>query len=124
MKIAVACNSEGIVGHFGFCEQFAVYEFLGDYTKIESKTMVPAGERGHEKRAALLQGQDAMMVLCDGMGPDARSALLELGIMPVVGYRGDADVGAELLVQGKISITRQSCDSCGGNCGSDGSCGG
>lgn len=122
MKIAVACKDDHVT-HFGFCDAFAIYEFKGDYSTPVGKEIVPTeGKRGHSVLTEILNSHDVAMVLCDGMGPDSRNALLDFGIMPVAGYQGEADTGAIELMRGNIPITQSSCDSCGGNC-SSGRCG-
>ncbi len=123
MKVAVACKDGNCVASFGSCEAFAIYDFKGDYSAPKSKTVLSTeGLQGHAARIELLDQNDVAMVLCDGMGPEARKGLLDIPIMPVSGYQGEADRGAVGLMNGEIPLTQSACDSCGGDC-SSGHCG-
>ena len=97
MKIAVAYNNGEIHGHFGHCGMFAVYEY-GEYVSDCRKTLVETGDRsGHQAMADLMKELDVAAVIVGNMGPEAKAALLAYGIVPVVGYSGDADRGRLLL---------------------------
>ncbi len=132
MKIAVAYDKGEIFGHFGHCEMFAIYEY-GEYVTDCVKRLVPTeGRSGHQAMADLMREQGVDAVIVGNMGPEAKAALLSFGIVPVVGYSGDADTAADLLVTGQLPINPGEgggC-SCGGSChcGEDGgegcSCGG
>lgn len=123
MKVAVAYHNGEIFGHFGHCEMFAIYEY-GEYVTDCKKTLVETGERqGHQAMADLMKEQGVDAVIVGNMGPEAKAALLGYGIVPVVGYSGDADTASDLLVTGQLPVAPGneygSC-SCGGGC----SCGG
>lgn len=126
MKVAVAYNNGEIHGHFGHCEMFAVYEY-GEYVTDCQKTLVETGERqGHQAMADLMKEQGVEAVIAGNMGPEAKTALLSYGIIPIVGYSGDADTAADLLVTGQLPVASGS--ECGGGCscgcgGDHGSCG-
>ncbi|MBO5555763.1 MAG: NifB/NifX family molybdenum-iron cluster-binding protein, partial [Oscillospiraceae bacterium] len=118
MKVAVAYDNGEIYGHFGHCDTFAVYEY-GEYVSDCVKKLVDSSDRhGHAAMAALMQELGVDAVLCGNMGGEGKALLLSLGIVPVVGYSGDADTAADLLVTGQLPITPGAgggC-SCGGNC--------
>ena len=126
MKVAVAYNNGEIHGHFGHCEMFAVYEY-GEYVTDCQKTLVETGDhQGHQAMADLMKEQGVEAVIAGNMGPEAKAALLSYGIIPVVGYSGDADTAADLLVTGQLPVTSGA--ECGGGCscgcgGDHGSCG-
>ena len=124
MKVAVAYNQGEIHGHFGHCDTFAIYEY-GEYVSDCVKTLVETGERqGHQAMADLMREQDVAAVIAGNMGPEAKALLLSYGIVPVVGYSGDADTAADLLVTGQLPVNpgEGGCGGGGGGCG--GSCGG
>ena len=122
MKIAVAYDKGEIFGHFGHCEMFAVYEY-GEYVTDCTKRLVPTeGRTGHQAMADLMREQGVDAVIVGNMGPEAKAALLSFGIVPVVGYSGDADTAADLLVTGQLPISPAG--DYGGGCGCGGSCGG
>ena len=120
MKIAVAYDEGEIFGHFGHCKTFAFYEY-GEYVTDCTKTLVETGERqGHQAMADLMKEQGADAVIVGNMGPEAKALLLSYGIVPVVGYSGDADTASDLLVTGQLPIApggeyAGGC-SCGGGC--------
>jgi len=122
MKIAVAYDKGEIFGHFGHCEMFAVYEY-GEYVTECTKRLVPTeGRSGHQAMADLMREQGVDAVIVGNMGPEAKAALLSFGIVPVVGYSGDADTASDLLVTGQLPISPAGDYS--GGCGCGGSCGG
>ena len=117
MKVAVAYDNGEIFGHFGHCAMFAVYEY-GEYVSDCQKTLVETGGRsGHQAMADLMKEQGVEAVIVGNMGPEAKAALLSYGIVPVVGYSGDADTASDLLVTGQLPVTP------GGGCGGGCSCG-
>ena len=67
-------------------------------------------------------------VICGNMGGEGKALLLSYGIVPIVGYSGDADTASDLLVTGRLPVnpseaTGEGC-SCGGSCGDGCSCAG
>ena len=133
MKVAVAYDKGEIYGHFGHCDMFAIYEY-GEYVYECTKTLIETADRqGHQAMADLMREQGVDAVICGNMGGEGKALRLSYGIVPVVGYSGDADTAADLLVTGQLPINPGEggggC-SCGGscNCGAEGgegcSCGG
>ena len=117
MRVAVAYDNGEIYGHFGHCETFAIYEY-GEYVHECTKTLVSTeGRSGHQAMADLMREQDVMAVICGQMGGEAKALLLSYGIVPVVGYSGDADTASDLLVTGQLPVSP------GGGCGGGCSCG-
>ena len=115
MRIAVAYDQGEIYGHFGHCDTFAVYEY-GEYVSDCTKTLVDASDRhGHAAMAELMQSLGVDAVLCGNMGGEGKALLLSMGIVPVVGYSGDADTAADLLVTGQLPVSPGG--GCGGGCG-------
>ena len=67
--------------------------------------------------AELMQDEGVDAVLAGNMGGEAKAALLSLGIVPVAGFCGPADLAADLLVLGKLPINGGEGDSGrGGGC--------
>ena len=113
MKVAVAYENGEIYGHFGHCPQFAVYEC--------TKTLIETADRqGHQAMADLMREQGVDAVICGNMGGEGKALLLSYGIVPVVGYSGDADTAADLLVTGQLPINPG--EGGGGGCSCGGSC--
>ena len=122
MIVAVAYDKGEIYGHFGHCETFALYEY-GEYVHECQKTLVSTEDRsGHEAMAELMREKNVDAVICGNMGAEAKGLLLSMGIVPIVGYSGDADTAADLLVTGQLPISPAD-GGCGGGCGGGCSCG-
>ena len=122
MKVAVAYENGEIYGHFGHCETFAVYEY-GEYVHQCTKTLIQTGDRqGHQAMANLMREQGVDAVIVGNMGGEAKALLLSYGIVPIVGYTGDADTASDLLVTGQLPVSPSEGGCGGGSCGC--SCGG
>lgn len=127
MRIAVAYDNGEIGLHFGHAEMFAVYDYAdGDVSRC-TKRLVETGERhGHEAMAALMQAEGVDAVISGNMGGEAKAALLSLGIVPIAGFEGPADLAADLLVLGRLPLTggeNFSGGGCGGSCSGCSGCG-
>ncbi len=124
MKIAVSYKDGEIYEHFGHAECFAVYDFdLLDMDKSTKKLIDVTDRHGHKAMADLMKAEGIDAVLSGSMGGEAKAMLLSYGIVPVVGYCGDADTAAELLVLGRLPIDPNA-PTCGGGCGGCSGCGG
>lgn len=122
MKVAVAYENGEIYGHFGHCPQFAVYEY-GEYVYDCVKTLVDTSAlAGHQAMADKMRELEVDAVLCGNMGGEGKALLLSYGIVPIVGYTGDADTAADLLVTGQLPLNPS--ESSGGGCSCGGSCSG
>ena len=96
MRVAVAYQDGEIYGHFGHCPMFAVYEY-GEYVSDCTKKLVDSSERsGHQQMADLMKELDVDAVIVGNMGGEGKAALLSYGIVPIVGYSGDADTASDL----------------------------
>ena len=124
MKIAVSYKDGEIYEHFGHAECFAIYDFnLQDMSQSTKRLIDVTDRHGHEAMAQLMKAEGIDAVLSGSMGGEAKAMLLSFGIVPVVGYCGDADTAAELLVLGRLPIDPNA-PTCGGGCGGcSGSCG-
>ena len=127
MRIAVACDNGDIGLHFGHAETFAVYDYEdGDVSRCV-KTLVPTdGRHGHQAMAELMQAEGVDAVISGNMGGEAKAALLSLGIVPIAGFEGPADLAADLLVLGRLPIgggENFSGGGCAGGCSGCSGCG-
>ena len=135
MKIAVSYKDGEIYEHFGHAECFAIYDFDLDDLNNSTKKLIDVSDRhGHQAMAELMKAEDVAAVLSGNMGGEAKALLLSYGIVPVVGYCGDADTAAEMLALGQLPIIPGGgdcgggcgggCSGCGGSCGdAEGGCG-
>ena len=119
MKVAVAYNNGQIGEHFGHAECFAIYDYQD--TNVDScvKKLIDCTDRhGHQAMADLMRENDVDAVIVSQMGDEARALLLSAGIVPVLGYCGGADMAADMLVSGLLSISPEfDGGGCGGGCG-------
>ena len=121
MRIAVAYENGEIYGHFGHCPMFAVYEY-GEYVhECEKKLVDTSALSGHQAMADKMRELEADAVICGNMGGEGKALLLSYGIVPIVGYSGDADTASDLLVTGRLPVNPS--ESSGGGCSCSGSCG-
>lgn len=121
MKVAVAYENGEIYGHFGHCPLFAVYEY-GEYVSECTKTLVDTSAlKGHQAMADKMKELDVAAVIAGNMGGEGKALLLSYGIVPIVGYTGDADTAADLLVTGQLPLEpgegAGGCSGCSGSCG-------
>ena len=137
MKIAVSYKDGEIYEHFGHAECFAIYDIDLDDVSNSTKRLIDVTDRhGHAAMAELMKAEDVSAVISGNMGGEAKAALLSAGIVPVIGYCGDADTAAELLAFGRLPIVPGDpgcgcgseggcggCSGCGGDCGGDCGCG-
>ena len=134
MKIAVSYHNGEIGEHFGRADMFALYEYEGADVNRCTKRLVETGDRhGHQQMAELMRELKVDAVISGNMGGEAKAALLSLGIVPIAGFEGPADLAADLLVLGRLPLMggenfsgggcAGSCSGCSG-CGPDCDCGG
>lgn len=121
MKVAVAYKDGEIFEHFGHAEMFAIYDYPEMSLEKCTKVLVECGERhGHADMAQLMKDNGVDAVIAGNMGAEARAALLTMGIVPIVGYCGDADTAADLLMEGRLPIIEGG--GCSGGCGGCSGC--
>ena len=115
MRIAVVYEDGMIGAHFGHADMFAIYDYHNSDVNDCVKQLLETGAReGHEAMAELLREQRVDAVIAGSMGPEAKSALLSLGIVPIAGYEGVADDAADLLILGQLPLIPGGC--AGGGC--------
>ena len=129
MRIAVAYKDGEIFGHFGHFEMFAIYDYENaDVDKCTKRLVETAGREGHKAMSDLMREEKVDAVIAGNMGGEAKALLLSYGIVPVVGYCGNADDAADLLLTGRLPIIDPGAGmgfgGCSGSCGSCGGCGG
>lgn len=124
MRVAVAYQDGEIYGHFGHCPLFAVYDY-GEYVSDCTKTLVDTSMlSGHHAMAAKMRELGVDAVIAGNMGGQGKAELLSLGIVPIVGFSGDADTASDLLVTGQLPLdgSEAGCGCGGGSCSCGGSC--
>ncbi|MBR0160878.1 MAG: NifB/NifX family molybdenum-iron cluster-binding protein [Oscillospiraceae bacterium] len=98
---------------------FALYEY-GEYVDDCKKRLLDTTElHGHHQMVEKMKELGVDAVIAGNMGGEAKAELLSAGIVPIIGYCGDADTASDLLVTGRLPVAPGD-----GGCGCGGSCGG
>lgn len=102
MKIAVTYENEQIFQHFGHTERFKIYEV--EDGKILAKTVINTNGQGHGALATILQGINADVLICGGIGAGAQNALAMAGIKLFGGVSGSCDEAVEAFIKGELEF--------------------
>ena len=102
MRVAVTYENGEIFQHFGHTEQFKIYDIADGVIKDEK--VVGTDGQGHGALANVLNGLDADVLICGGIGGGARTALAEAGITLYGGAQGDADEAVKAFIAGNLSF--------------------
>lgn len=126
MRIAIVYDNGEIGAHFGHADCIAVYEYdENDLDKVQKILLDTTDVNGHNAMTEVLADEHVEAVMSQTMGQEAITTLLAKGIIPVAGYKGDADTAAYMLVTGQLPMEASSDGGCSGGCGGcGGSCGG
>lgn len=102
MRIAVTYENETgeIFQHFGRTEYFKVY-VVEDHA-VKSSQVVSTNGQGHGALAGVLNGLNADVLICGGIGGGAQMALSEAGIKLYGGCTGNADQAVADFIAGKL----------------------
>lgn len=117
MRVAVAVENGMVFAHFGQTKCFQVYQLEGD--TITRSYPLPTFGEGHEAMVSCLTEIGANVLICGGIGAEAKVALGEAGILTFGGIIGRADDAVRLMLEGKLqSASAGACDghACEGHC--------
>ena len=114
-----------ISDNYAHCDTFAVYEYENDTDSLVKTLADCSAVEGNRQMSEMLKELNVDLVMCGNMGAEAKAMLLSNAIVPIVGFRGDADTAAKLLAAGNLPIAENGsctgqCGTCGGSCGSNG----
>ena len=101
MKIAVTYENGNVFAHFGYTEQFKIYDIDGG--KIADSKIVNTNGNGHGALAGMLSELKVDTVICGGIGAGAQNALAEAGIKLYGGVSGSADNAVNALLEGTLA---------------------
>ena len=101
MRIAVTYEAGEIFQHFGHTQQFKVYDVKEG--QILCAQIVDTNGSGHGALAGVLNGLNADVLICGGIGGGAQMALAQAGIQLYGGVNGDADKAVESFVAGNLA---------------------
>lgn len=135
MRIAVAYDNGSIFEMYNESGFFAIYDFENADVNKCRKHLVEVGEdKSAAALARLLKQEQAEVVICGMIDAASKGLLLSSGIIPLAGYRGNADIAADMLIEGTLPMfdapggcsgSCAGCSGCGGDegdCGCDGGC--
>lgn len=100
MRIAVTYENGEIFQHFGYTEEFKVYDVQDG--KIVASEVVDTNGQGHGALAGVLTALKADVLICGGIGGGAQMALAAAGIKLYGGVSGSADAAVEALLAGNL----------------------
>lgn len=102
MRIAVTYENGQIFQHFGHSTQFKIYDVQEG--KIVKSEVIDTNGSGHGALAGLLNGLNAEVLICGGIGGGAQMALAQAGIKLFGGVSGDADEAVKAFLVGNLSF--------------------
>ncbi len=108
MRAAIPCENENIFQHFGKTTRFMLYE-IENGKVLDSRLISTGGLTGHEAVVQFLSLCKASVVVCGGIGGDARAALLAAGIACYPGVIGRCDDAARSFAEGRLSMNPAGC---------------
>ncbi|MBE6939942.1 MAG: dinitrogenase iron-molybdenum cofactor biosynthesis protein [Ruminococcaceae bacterium] len=100
MRIAVTYEEGQIFQHFGHTQTFKVYDIVDG--KVASSAVVDTNGQGHGALAGVLQGLQADILICGGIGGGAQMALAQAGVKLYGGCVGSADAAVEAYLAGQL----------------------
>lgn len=101
MRVAVTYENGEIFQHFGHTEQFKIYDI--EDGAIKKEQIVGTDGQGHGALADVLNGLDADVLICGGIGGGAGMALADAGIKLYGGVQGNADEAVKAFIAGNLS---------------------
>lgn len=107
-KIAVASEKGIVAGHFGHCEEFAI--FNTENNQIMKKQIIP--NPGHRPGFLpnFLNDMGVNTIISGGMGSSAIEIFNEKGIAVIVGASGNTKEAVEAYLDGSLKSTGTICD--------------
>lgn len=107
MKIAVASQSNMVTEHFGYCENFNIFE--AKESQIIKSDSIP--NPGHKPGFLpnFLNDMGVNVIISGGMGGSAVEIFNSKGIEVITGAKGNAKVAAEQYLQGMLKSTGSVC---------------
>lgn len=117
MKIAVASKDGMVTEHFGYCENFNIYE--AENNQIIKNESIP--NPGHRPGFLpnFLNDMGVNVIIAGGMGGSAIQIFNEKGIEVITGAKGGARAASEQYLQGLLKSNGSVChdhqhhDECG-----------
>lgn len=107
MKIVVAAMGNEVAGHFGYCENFRIYEIEGKTIVHEESIPNPGHRPGFLPN--FLGDLGASVVIAGGMGENAAGIFAHRKIETILGAKGDARTAVEAYLRGELHSDASAC---------------
>lgn len=107
MIIAVASEKDKVTDHFGYCENFNIYEV--EDKKIVSSKSVPNPGHKHGFLPNFLGDMGVNVVIAGGMGASALGIFKERGIEVFMGVSGEAHEAVKSYIEGSLVSNDSAC---------------
>lgn len=105
--VAVPVGDDGKVWqHFGKTTEFVVYKTKGK--DVLNRDAVNCDGYAHESLADLLAKEGVDVLICGGIGPGGRDAVISKGIKIVPGIMGMAEDAVQRFINGELSYSNDS----------------
>ena len=107
MKVAVAADGRNVSGHFGFCENFVLFDTADN--NITGETAVP--NPGHKPGFLpnFLGDMGVEVIIAGGMGGGAVEIFNERNIEVILGATGDIEENVKKYLAGELVSTGSVC---------------
>ncbi|MBU0754632.1 MAG: NifB/NifX family molybdenum-iron cluster-binding protein [Planctomycetes bacterium] len=116
MKIAIPATGDLVDGHFGHCEEFAIFSIDENKNVMEENRIKPPAGCGCKSNVIPLLAQMGVKVMLAGnMGMGAVNLLEASGIQVVRGCAGDIRDTVKHWADGQIVDSGEGCTEHGGN---------
>lgn len=103
MKIAVPYKDEEVFQHFGHSKQFKLFDI--EEGVITHSEVVTPDCGGHGALAGFLADKGVTVLICGGIGGDAKTALNQAGIEILAGVSGKVDENVNSYLNGSLEST-------------------
>ncbi|MFA7199649.1 MAG: NifB/NifX family molybdenum-iron cluster-binding protein [Methanoculleus sp.] len=107
MRIAIAQDGNQVSGHFGHCENYAIFDVEDSIIYRRDDLANPGHEPGRLPVFLAEHGVD--QIIAGGMGPRAVELFRANGIGVLLGVSGNVDYVAQDYIAGRLTPGESSC---------------
>jgi len=111
MKYAVPVSDDVVAAHFGYCEQFAIFDVDEERREVTRKELVPSPGHQPGLLPEWLAEQGVSVVIAGGMGSRAQGLFNQNHISVVIGaLEGDPEKAVLNYLNGILTTGDNICD--------------
>jgi len=107
VKVAIASDKGNVSEHFGFCEDFIIYEIEGNKIKNREVLKNPGHIPGFLPK--FLKEKNVGVVITKGIGPRALKLLQSEGIKVMSTVGGSEKEVIKKYIEGRLEETSEAC---------------